>query len=96
MSAHAGIGAHVYLSRDGGETMLDITHNVQQSKGIDIGAHTPVPYFIEMGALLAFDNGQLAINKGDTSKPEWGALCQLPGAVLSLCVDRRTPSSVMH
>ena len=92
----AGIGAHAYLSTDGGRTMADITENVAQAEGIDLGGHTPVPYFIDEGALLAFDNGQIAINEGDRSEPEWKVLCQVPGAVLSLCVDFRTPSSVIH
>ena len=86
----------MYLSRNGGKEMLDITENVSQCKSIDIGSHTAVPYFIKDGALLAFDNGQVAINQGDSSKPEWRLLCQLPGAVLSLCADSRTPSSVIH
>ena len=76
--------------------MLDITESVAQCKSIDIGGHTAVPYFIPSGALLAFDNGQVAINQGDSTKPEWDLLCQLPGAVLSLCADSRTPSSVIH
>ena len=58
----AGIGAHAYLSTDGGRTMTDITENVARAEGIDLGGHTPVPYFIDEGALLAFDNGQIAIN----------------------------------
>ncbi len=86
----------MYLSRKGGEEMLDITENVKQCKSIDSGGHTAVPYFIDSGTLLAFDNGQVAINSGDSTKPEWNLLCQLPGAVLSLCVDARTPSSVIH
>lgn len=86
----------MYLSRNGGEEMMDITGNVTQCKNIDIGGHTAVPYFTNAGALLAFDNGQVAINQGDSTKPEWDLLCQLPGAVLSLCIDSRTPSSVIH
>ena len=76
--------------------MTDITENVARAKGIDLGGHTPVPYFIDEGALLAFDNGQIAINGGDRSNSEWNLLCQVPGAVLSLCVDYRPPSSVIH
>ncbi len=86
----------MYLSRNGGEEMQDITDSVKQCEHIDIGGHTAVPYFIDSGTLLAFDNGQVAINTSDSTKPEWKLLCQLPGAVLSLCVDSRTPSSVIH
>ena len=86
----------MYLSRNGGEEMQDITENVKQCKSIDMGGHTAVPYFINSGTLLAFDSGQVAINKGDSTMREWTLLCQLPGAVLSLCVDARTPSSVIH
>lgn len=91
----AGIGAHIYHSTDGGETMLEITDNVAKSEGVDIGGHTPVPYFVDESALLAFDNGQVAI-KGNEDGAVWRHFCRLPGAVLSLCVESRTPSSVIH
>ena len=84
----------MYHSLDGGETMQDITEAVAQSEGINIGGHTPVPYFA--AALLAFDNGQVAINRGTARSSAWQLLAQLPGAVLSLCVDSRMPSSVIH
>ena len=92
----AGIGAHVYHSLDGGETMQDITEAVAHSEGINIGGHTPVPYFTGGAALLAFDNGQVAINRGNARCNQWLLLAQLPGAVLSLSVDSRMPSSVIH
>ena len=66
--------------------MQDITENVAQSKGMDLGGHTPVLYLVD-DALLAFDNRQDSFNQGDMTKPEWSLLCQLPGAVVSLCVD---------
>ena len=65
---HAGFWAHIYVSTDGGRTMQDITENVAQSKGMNLGGHTPVPYFVGEGALLAFDNGQVSFNQGDMTK----------------------------
>ena len=86
----------MYHSLDGGETMQDITEAVAHSEGINIGGHTPVPYFTGGAALLAFDNGQVAINRGNARCNQWLLLAQLPGAVLSLCVGSRMPSSVIH
>lgn len=86
----------MYHSLDGGETMQDITEAVAQSEGINLGGHTPVPYFTGGAALLAFDTGQVAINRSNARSSQWQSLAQLPGPVLSLCVDSRAPSSVIH
>lgn len=67
--------------------MQDITENVAQSKGMDLGGHTPVLYFVGEDALLALEIDKKSFNQGDMTKPEWRLLCQLPGAVLSLCVE---------
>ena len=92
----AGVGMHVYHSTDGGRTMCDITEAVTGSQGIDVGKHAPVPYFTERGLLLAFSSGQVAVNSGRVRCAEWKALARVPGAILSLCVDGRAPSSIIH
>ena len=44
--------------------MQDITENVAQSKGMDLGGHTPVLYFVGEDALLALDNRQEKFQPG--------------------------------
>ena len=87
---------HVYHSTDGGKTMSNITEAVRGSQGIDVGKHAPVPYFTEQGLVLAFSSGQVALNVGCVQSAEWKPFASVPGAVLSLCVDGRAPSSIIH
>lgn len=91
------MGIHIYHSLDGGRNMRDITGAVSGAKGVDVGGHAAVPLYTDQGLLLGFDNGQIAISQGDVRVPGgWAPLVTLPGAVLSLAVAGRSPSSVIH
>ena len=91
------MGTHIYHSLDGGRSMQDITSAVAGAAGIDVGSHAAVPIYTDQGLLLGFDNGLIAVSQGDVRvSGGWAPLTKLPGAVLSLSVAGRAPSSVIH
>ena len=91
--ACAGIGCHIYHSTDGGKTFQNLSDNVRQQ--VDLGAHTPVPYFAEQGAVLGTNSGKLFASPDPASGP-WKPLWQVPGAVLTIAADGCSSSSVIH
>lgn len=92
-----GIGVHVHHSRDGGNTLQDITEDVYGKGGLQAcrGSHTPVPYFVKEGALLGSDTGDIIICK-DVSQGRWKKLCRVPGHITTLTEGNRSSSSVTH
>lgn len=93
----AGIGCHVHHSTDGGKSFRDITDEVYGKEGLQgcKGGHTPVPYFMQEGALLGSDTGDIIACK-DVSHGGWRKLCEVPGHITTITVKDRSPSSVTH
>ena len=94
---HAGIGVHVHHSTDGGNSWQDITEQVYGSEGLQgcRGGHTPVPYFVDQGALLGGATGDILVCK-DVSQGGWRKLCKVPGHITTITESNRSPSSVTH
>ena len=91
----AGIGGHVLHSRDGGKSCTEITQHVTEQGGCSIGGHLPVPYFIQEGAVLGIDTGDILLSADAISKP-WRKLTSLSGAIISIAEEGRGNSAVMH
>lgn len=82
-------------SLDGGKTIESVTQHVTESGGCSIGGHLPVPYFIQEGAVLGVDTGDILISADAVSKP-WRKLTRLSGAIISIAEEDRGNSAVMH
>ena len=92
-----GIGCHVHHSSDGGKSFQDITDEVYSKELLQDckGEHTPVPYFVQEGALLGSDTGDIVTCK-DVNQGGWEKLCKVPGHITTITVQDRSPSSVTH
>ena len=88
---------HVHHSIDGGTSFRDITEDVYGAEGLGAsrGAHTPVPYFVEEGALLGSDTGDVLLCK-DVTHGGWQKVCKLTGHITTITEVNRSPSSVIH
>lgn len=93
----AGIGCHVHYSIDGGKSFKDITDEVYSKENLQEckGEHTPVPYFMQEGAVLGSDTGNIITCK-DVSLGDWRKLCRVAGHITTITAKDRSPSSVTH
>ena len=78
-----------------GKNFQEITELVTDKEGCSLGGHLPVPYFIQEGAVLGTDTGDILISADAISK-HWRHLTSLSCAIISFAEEGRGNSAVMH